>query len=75
MDAYPGRPFYITVASLRKVDTHLAKHENLGEITNVQLKIVHVKDERYSYASGEHASSNDSSVNGIQYKRAPVSLE
>lgn len=68
MDIYPGRPFYITVANLGKVNVHLQKHAKVGELANAPFKVVHIIDEPYSYPSDAYVNKSDRSVNPVHYK-------
>lgn len=63
MDVYPRFPFYITFANNRKIEVNLSKRQEIGEAANAQVKIVHVKDERFSYTVGARVNIIDRSVN------------
>lgn len=74
-DVYSGRLFYINVSNFDKVDVLLAKHQKIGEVRNAPLKIVHIKDDRYSYLPGAHGNNRDGSVGAVHYKPTPDLLE
>lgn len=46
MDVCLGSSFYVTVANFGKVEVHLLKHQNVGEVTNASVELLHIKDER-----------------------------
>lgn len=51
MNVYPSCPFYITSASLGKVDVNMLKHQKVEEVANVLQEIDHLKDQCFSYRS------------------------
>lgn len=57
LDVYPGRSFYIKVANFGKDDLHISKDQNVDEVTDVPVKIVHVKYKCSLYLSCAHAIS------------------
>lgn len=65
MGVYPELSFYITIDRFGKVNVNLPKHQNVGEITNAQEEIVHIKEKRYSYPSGAQACISDSPVSDV----------
>lgn len=69
---FPGCPFNVNIAVFSKVDVYLPDHRNFGEVANLLVKIVHIKDERFLHLPGAHESINDSSVNSVQYKPTPT---
>lgn len=68
MDVYQGSLFYITIVSFSKVDVHLPKHQMGGEVANVPVEMVYIKDERYSYLPDTHANNSERSVSAVNYK-------
>lgn len=62
-DAYPDRPFYVTIANFSKFDVNLPKRREVGEVANAPIEIVHVNDIRYSYSPCTQANNCDSTVN------------
>lgn len=75
MDVYAGRSLYITIANFGNVDEHLSSHQNVGEFAFAPLEVVHIKNERFSYPSGIHAKTKDSTVNAVYYDPTPDPLE
>lgn len=60
MDVYPYFSFYITIASLGKIDVHMVKHLNVGAAANAPVWTVHIKNERYMYLFETHAKHSHS---------------
>lgn len=74
MDAYQGHRFQITIANLSRVDIPLLQSQDVGEVANVPVQIVHIKDERQSYHHDVHSKNGDSIANDIHYKTTPDRL-
>lgn len=47
MDVCLGRPLYIVFANFGKVEVYLPKHQKVGEVAYVPIKMVHVKEEGF----------------------------
>lgn len=47
MGVYPWGRFYITITNFRKVDVHLLKDQNVGEVANAPVEIVYIKNRCY----------------------------
>lgn len=65
MNVYLSRPFHFTNSNFCRVDTHHQQYLNIREIAQAPVKILHIKDEGFSYPSGRHANNNDNSINAV----------
>lgn len=65
MDVYPGDTSYVTLSSFGKADVHLPKYQQVLEVVDGPVGIVHIEDERFLYASGAHGKKSDSSVHSV----------
>lgn len=67
LDVYLSCPFYITIASVDKVDVHLPKHQSVREAAYLSAEVAHNKYERYSYPPALHTNDSDTSVDAVHY--------
>lgn len=75
LDVYPGKRFYFTFSNIGKVNVHVPKHHKFGDVGDAPVRIVHIKNERFSYPSIVHVNNGDLSVNAVQYKPSPDRVE
>lgn len=71
----PESSFYITITNFGKVDLYVPKHQKVVEVADAPAEIVHIKHERFSYRSGAHRNTVDSSVNDVHYNQTPDLLD
>lgn len=75
MDVYLGRSFHTTITNFERVDVHIPKHQKILEVADALIKIFHIMIEHFSYPSGADATSNDMSINTVQYIPTPDRLD
>lgn len=65
---YPSHSFYVTIANFVKNDVNLPRHQNVDEVVNKPLGVVHIKEERYLYPPGCKATTTGRFFNTVRYK-------
>lgn len=58
-----------------KVNVHLLRHPKVDEVANVPVKVIHIKNKRFSSSCVAHGNKSDSSVSVVHYNRTPDRLK
>lgn len=72
---YSGCIFYITVLNFCNAGVHLANHHRDGELADVPVEIVHIRDKLYSNTCSVQAHYSDCYFSTVHYKHATDCLK